>query len=223
MPSIPQATANRVALPDRSWIESCSTTVTSDQIWQVWTVSNATSSTTVSDPWPIWVRGSTNSATTTIVTSGTNAIVWDAWSRNWQRHIHAPPRQRTVEEIAQAEQRRIQAEGEKKEARERAARLLQEHLTPEQKAELADKGFFTLQSIDRNGRTRHYQIRKGYQRNVHEVDPATGRRLNTICAHPKVAVPDEDAMLIQKLMLESPVGHEEFLRIANISPYSSYG
>jgi hypothetical protein len=30
-------------------------------------------------------------------------------------------------------------------------------------------------------------------------------------------VPEEDTMLIQKLMLESPTGHDDFLKIANIS------
>lgn len=235
----PSASTSRV-IWDR-WTDGYTPSVsTTGDIWTEWNntyiVSASTSASTVAarDTWTVWVRGqngviTANSAddiTVTGSTANSTVRIWGAWTANYRisnEEFQARQRRTAEQEAqyaerrAQQEQARIQAEGEKQAARERAAMLLRAHLSEEQRLELADKGYFTIRSIDKNGQTRHYQIRKGFHQNIHEVDPSTGRRLNTICAHPQVRVPDEDAMLIQKLMLESPEGHDEFLRIANVS------
>lgn len=197
---------------------SASTTAAT-QVWTVWVRDNERGRVITAQTNNISVTGSTNS-------TGSSVRIWSGWSENYRisneefqrrQRVTAEQQARYEAQRAQQEQARIQVEGEKQAARERAAMLLRAHLSEEQRLELADKGYFTIRSIDKNGQTRHYQIRKGFHQNIHEVEPASGRRLNTICAHPQVRVPDEDAMLIQKLMLESPEGHDEFLRIANVS------
>lgn len=95
--------------------------------------------------------------------------------------------------------------------RERAAALLAEHLSEEQAAEYAQHKYFTV--ISRDGQ-RRYQIHHGRSGNVREVN-GQGHRLRTFCIHPGEAVPDEDTMLAQKLMLEAD--DPEFFRLANVS------
>lgn len=194
--------------------------------WVIWNNDYITSSTTASvtpDPWPIWVRssgtatttvnGSTTSATR-IITADSSAIVWESWTQHYR--ISNEEFRAREERRERQRQESIRIEGERKAARERAQILLRESLSEAQREELANKGYFSLQSIARDGRIRNYRIRQGQVRNIQEVD-ASGRILSTICAHPRMRVPDEDAMLIQKLMLESQDGHDDFLRIANVS------
>jgi len=207
-------------------VSNTSTTTTGDFNDVVWTAWNTptTSSTITGNAriWTSWVETATSSTSTTnIITtdswtsnSASNTLVWGSWNDNY----HAVRQEIRIsnEEYRRREAQRLQVEGERREARERAARLLNENLNEQQRLELAEKGHFHLRSLSRDGQERIYRIRKGQVQNIHEVD-ASGRILNTICAHPRVAVPDEDAMLIQKLMLESPEGHDDFLKIANIS------
>jgi hypothetical protein len=104
---------------------------------------------------------------------------------------------------------------ERERAKARAQILLREHLTDEQKAELAEKKYFSLGVIDsKSGERRTYRIHQGRAGNVEQVDD-NGRRLKRFCIHPNISCPDEDTMLAQKLWLETQ--EAEFLRVANHS------
>lgn len=211
------------------WIVSGSSSTTANNvIWTHWVNSSTTSATTVNDPWPIWVANGTSGTVTASSTTASTIDIWGGWVRDHVRYTQGAYRQQRVREASpeevrqaqqraqEAQQRRLVAEGERAAARERAQLLLNESLTEEQRAELADKGHFSFRSISKDGRVRHYRIKRGYMQNIHEIEPESGRILNTICAHPQMRVPDEDAMLIQKLMLQDPDSHDQFLRVANI-------
>lgn len=96
-------------------------------------------------------------------------------------------------------------------ANARAERLLIEHLSPRQSEELRASGHFHVQLM--NGR--RYRISRGQHGNVVEVDGA-GRGLRSLCVQPMGHLPDADAMLAQKLWLETD--EATLLRTANITP-----
>lgn len=93
----------------------------------------------------------------------------------------------------------------------RAERLLIEHLSPQQAEELRASGHFHVRLL--NGR--RYRISRGQHGNVVEVDGA-GRGLRSLCVQPVGHLPDADAMLAQKLWLETD--EATLLRTANITP-----
>jgi hypothetical protein len=112
-----------------------------------------------------------------------------------------------------AERRRtVAAARKRKRASVQAAKLLAEHLTDQENAQLATDGYFEIESLTSG---RRYRIYRGYSRNIVELD-ATGLAVARLCAHPSSALPDEDHMLAQRLWLQS--SEDEFRRIANISP-----
>lgn len=177
---------------------------------------NQTSCTTTLDPWPHWV---TNSTTMTGGGCGTVVVTDGAAIESVRPQISDEEYQRRRREQQrlndEREQRWAAEKREREVAKGRAQILLRESLTDEQKAELAEKRYFTLQVIDsQTGARRNYRIHQGRARNVEQVDD-NGRRLRTLCAHPAIDCPDEDTMLAQKLWLE----HREadFLRVANHS------
>lgn len=92
------------------------------------------------------------------------------------------------------------------EARGRAETLLQAHLSPAQAESLTTHGWFEVTVA---GVT--YRIKRGHAGNVVRVD--VGREVERYCIHPAEFVPDADAMLAQKLLLEADPA--EFRRIAN--------
>lgn len=181
--------------------------------------------------WQVWneslVIGSTGTSTgivnvVTDDTSITSNQIWTSWNISFSTNGSAinviPAYQQRVQPVAgdaNYQRRAIEAEAERARARERAARLLHEHLTAEQLEELSREGRFHLDVLSQDGRRRRYRINRGRSRNVQEVDPGNGRIIKTLCAHPVAYVPDEDTMLAQKLMLET--AEAEFLRIANHS------
>lgn len=191
---------------------------TNNIIWTAWNATYAiTSATTTAN---------------TIITADTgtsaNGVIWTIWNQAYTTtatnvisiHQGAIP-QRTPEQVQedlrrneQYRQQQVVAEAERAKARERAAKLLHEGLTPKQREEFAQKGHFTLETIAPTGERRVYRISKGRSHNIARVDD-NGKVLKTLCAHPIEAVPDEDTMLAQKLWLETR--EEEFLRIANHS------
>lgn len=211
-------------------------------IWQVWndiytctlnvTATAATTNTTAitASTWGAWnvqfVEGMENriiSATNTLVgepinvsTAGTmNTMIWTAWNEQL-----IDMRNATEEQVREANRRteeyrarQVLVEAERASAKDRAERLLREHLTPKQREELQQKGHFTLELLSK-GQRKLYRIERGRSRNVKQVDDS-GRVIKTLCAHPIAAVPDADTMLAQKLMLEG--SEDEFLRIANHS------
>lgn len=214
---------------------SSSSAVTNTIVWDAWNdgYTSATSSTNI---WTIWVRGSATTSTsvtvgtgnivaagsTTAGTSGT--IIWGTWNNTYvesQEQVQArlrrneEARQRQIQYNEEARLQRLVTDTERAAARERAALLLNEALSEQQRLELADKGHFSLRVIDsKTQEERLYRIRRGRSGNVDRVD-ASGRVLNKFCIHPIIACPDEDTMLAQKLMLEHD--EETFLRTANRS------
>jgi len=96
-------------------------------------------------------------------------------------------------------------------ANARAEKLLVEMLSPHQAEELRASGHFHVRLM--NGR--RYRISRGQHGNVVEVDGA-GRGLRSLCVQPVGHLPDADAMLAQKLWLETD--EATLLRTANITP-----
>jgi hypothetical protein len=163
------------------------------------------------------------SAATQIINTVSSTAVWGQWNAAYaqmqMQQAAAQLRQATPEQVEQARRQaeRYQQEqavrmAEQSEAEKRAEMLLQSVLDPAQREELKERGFFTLETIAKNGERRIYRIKRGRSHNVEQVD-ASGRRIKTLCAHPRASVPNADTMVVQKLMLESQ--EEEFLRIAN--------
>jgi len=165
---------------------------------------------------------STGATTTTFTNNTADTSAWAGWSttattanlnvvwNSWATGTGAGTQQVAYVVRTGADRARAAAEAEeRKEARERARALLAEHLTARQRRELRDQGWFSL----RSSRGGVYRICQGQVQNVlAEVDGRVARRY---CAHPQaVRVPDEDAMLAQKLMLESD--EDAFLAVANL-------
>lgn len=196
-----------------TWVEQQNITITSNTtvtaantgnviIWQIW--NQTLSATTIGVP--------SNDTSLILTAASTNTAVWTVW--NEQLNESEEQVQARLRREAEYREQRIVAEAERAKARDRAAKLLQEALSPEQRAEFADKGHFHLSTLTKEGQRRRYRIERGRSRNVKQVDES-GRVLKTLCAHPIAAVPDEDTMLAQKLWLEAQ--EDEFLRIANHS------
>lgn len=96
-----------------------------------------------------------------------------------------------------AEANRIKAERERREAIARAETLLKQSLTPIQLLQLKRFGYFFVKG---NQTGRRYRIRHGRSMNI---DVMEGRNIShRLCAHPRERCPDEDTMLVQKIMLE---------------------
>lgn len=108
--------------------------------------------------------------------------------REWERQCA----QRMTEEVA---------------SQERAKRLLLMMLTAAQRADYERHGFFVV--VGQSGK--RYRVRRGRHGNVYELN-ARETPIASYCASP-LGVPDEDAMLAQKLQLEND--EAEFLRVAN--------
>lgn len=160
----------------------------------------------------------------TSVTMQTSAT-WYAWNNaqanvyqqaqwaQWQGGIvSAKTKKRAAQQQAewdraQAEARRQMEEQRAKifEAQKRARALLMTNLSPAQRESLEKYRFF---DIGIEGKT--YRIHQGTHGNVRQVE--NGREIVTFCAQPD-DVPTEDAMLAQKLMLETD--EAAFLRVAN--------
>lgn len=171
--------------------------------------------------WTTWVNGTGSNSITTSDT------VWTDWNTTagrvtYQPYVYTAPKL-TPEQIEaqRAERERIQAEwraaeekrvAEEAEARRRARIILEENLTPEQHAQFKDNGWFEV--VTPRGT---YRIRNGRSGNVDRY--VDGGLKDRFCTHPTEMVPNEDNMLIQKLLLETD--EEAFLRIANRSiPYA---
>jgi len=137
-----------------------------------------------------------------------NGIVTRKHLTEEERRAEDARRRQEWEEI-QA-RRRIEEEVQRK-AYAKAELLLKSCLTPQQKADLESKNFFYLHTP--SGKV--YRIDRGRSRNVHLVDPATGRVKRHYCMHPIPMVPDPDTMLAQKFMLETD--EALFLATANAS------
>lgn len=173
----------------------------------VW--SNWTSGTSTLDAWQTWTTATTSTLTVSASTT------WQMWTLNCTDSVEGQ-RQAQVQREYWAEQSRQAAERNKRavEEREAASRkallLLLSILNAEQRKEYTERKQFHVRS--KSGK--RYQISRGYQHNIHEVDD-TGLRLVNFCGHVGADVPIEDHMAAQALHLIH--NEEEFLRIANRS------
>ena len=151
--------------------------------------------------------------TATLTTNAT----WASWADNagtsgtldyrtttatWQPTLPSP------EEIERQNREAEERACKKKEAQERALRLLREMLTREQLAAFEkDKRI----PVDAPSGQR-YIIHKGRAGNVFSIKD--GKQVEKFCIQPDdLDIPDEDCMLAQKLLLEA--NEDEFLRVAN--------
>jgi hypothetical protein len=198
-------------------------------------LTNDSGTTTTARIWGSWNEqfgepqgtGAATVATTQVsITSGTNT--WVVWNRAYSASGSAVIQPRMSDEEYQAQLRRQEEESrlrlerlrveqvERDAANARAAIILEENLTREQRDELAAKQYFTMKSIRPNGEERIYRIHRGRSHNIERVD-AAGNRMQRYCMHPIVSCPVEDTMLTQKLWLQNPELEDELLRRANRS------
>ncbi len=98
------------------------------------------------------------------------------------------------------------------EAKQKAEVLLLQHLSPQQQEDLRTKGCFFVEVGGEK-----YQINRGYAGNVKLLDAKSSKVRKSFCIHPRVRVPDADAMLAQKLLLEAD--KDQFHKVANITEY----
>lgn len=169
--------------------------------------SGATSVTyTTDNAWRIWngVHASVTGYTTTSSTDG----VWHTWV-----NINSMPRRAPrseAEQLVRMEAIAARYEVErvtKEKAARRARALLVENLSGVQRECYEKNGYFDVEVA---GKT--YRIKQGTHGNVALVDGAGP--IERYCVQPD-GVPDEDAMLAQKLALD--FAPEEFFKKANVT------
>lgn len=213
--------------------------ITNVPVWRAWNagtqyaLAGATTvgTTATGEVWRSWVTGTNfdaNTGTLTMTmninaTTGVtnNALVWDTWTHraNAIETVRArpfmPARGRVSEEERARqlllEQQRREREQREREQRataiEKADKLLVSVLSDVQKQQLKQHDWFLVKG--QNGQI--YRIRKGRSVNVDLLDKE-GKVIETLCAYPTGGVPDGDAMVAQKLMLECD--QKDFLRVA---------
>ena len=158
--------------------------------WNTWAM-DATTHASATIVWSNWATG-----TTTGVTTGT---IWIHWITDNGYSIGPV----SDEEYREREQKR-------KEAEEKAEKILAENLDEEQRKDLAEKGEFEVES--QSGR--RYAVARGRAGNVFSLDEQR-RKVAKYCIHPEIDCPDEDTILAQVLWLKW--NEIEFLHIANMT------
>lgn len=185
-----------------------------DDTWNAWANTAAATTTTTGytgNQVHVWTEWAAGTETTGAAISYTYEPTWANWAETVietaeekQRRIEDTERRR----LEYAEQAR-KAQEEREAAQKKAKELLEMVLNQKQKVSLQNKGYFDVTS----SRGLTYRIRQGSHGNVKRL-LADGREGASLCAAPP-GVPQEDAMLAQKLMLEQ---HEEdYLRVANVT------
>ena len=168
--------------------------------------------------WSNWMTTSTSNTVTFDNTVWSNWILPAQTTQPWTIQPWVDPRTPEQIEAARVEQARRDAEwkakadavaAEKAAAAARAQVILEEHLSAEQRKQLADNNWFEVITAKRR-----YRIRRGWAGNVDGLG-VDGRATDRYCIHPSEEVPHEDNMLAQKLLLEAD--EDMFLRIANRS------
>ncbi len=154
-------------------------------------------------------------------------VSWSAWNASMRNasstmasYVRSSrPASLTPEQMAAEAARRDRARATVlaiETAKDRAEKLLLEHLNDRQKRDLADKRYFDVTVADfKKGVRRYYRIHRGRAGNVTQLDGPNGNAIRKFCCHPVENVPDADTMLSQKLMLEAC--EELFLKTANIT------
>lgn len=154
-----------------------------------------------------WTAGVMNSVTTT------DDVVCQTWEAPVSKRQYRELRIQTAN--ANLARRRAAAEARAREVERVAAEargylMLDSCLAPDQRRDLAEKGRFYLHTAS----GKKYRIDRGTHGNVKLVDE-TDRELVQYCIQPP-NVPVPDAMLAQKLLLETD--EETFLKVANARP-----
>lgn len=184
-------------------------------VWLRW-ASGTSAVTTNGEPstWDYWCSASTAS------TSNTVWVQWNVGQATRSSTVRwVQPRELTAKEVAErAEANRLRQEEwarqeAEREAQRKAAalvaeKLLLENLSQEQRQEYAHEKRFHV--ISQSGK--RFQVKLGRAGNVMELNES-GKGVNRFCIHPTEAVPDQDTMLAQKLLLETD--EEKFRKIAN--------
>lgn len=158
--------------------------------------------------WLAWTTvDSTSTSTDASTPYASSAHVWTTWQEPLRLGT-----QYTVQAYPTADYQIRPAETVEmnRDALRQARRLLFSELTATQRRMLHRRGYFTI----RGSQGGIYRIHQGQVQNVVSVDERDQPRVR-LCAHPSSRVPDEDAMLAQKLMLETD--EEAFLEVANAS------
>lgn len=191
-------------------------------VWPLWNDTSVTSATCAThDVWSYW-QGTVSSVTSadvtwklTSVSSTSNTLTWQTWQIgdlgtgvHRVRHVpvsaeEAARRRRMDEEWRAGEANRRK---EREAAKGRARKLLCESLTRAQREQYEKNGYFDVAVA---GKT--YRIHQGTHGNVRLLNEK-GESVTSYCVQPN-NVPDEDAMLAQKLALE--LAPQEFFAKAN--------
>ena len=178
--------------------------------WTGWVQdANATGS------WRIWMEWATTT-TTTVTYTGTAQIIpereWAFYTPSvWQHATMGPESDKAYRKRLRAAARaEAKLKAEKEAAVARAEELLKENLDEVQARDYAALQAFLVRAP--SGST--YRIRKGRSGNVTLLNEA-GQDIESFCIHPSVEFPDQDAMLAQKLLLETD--EATFRRIANVT------
>ena len=166
------------------------------------------SSSTTTSVWVEWT-------TTTASTSGTyTSTAWSTWTQGATSAQHMYPTQSEVErsearnrEILRMREAELERVRLQEEAYERAKKLLVSVLSKEQREEYESHKHFTVQ-----GKKNRYLIQQGNAFNVIRLDDA-GKKVEILCAVPKVSVPMPDIMLAQMLHIQND--EAAFIRVAN--------
>ena len=192
--------------------------------------------------WYAWHTNCTTCANTNITVSTDNTAIYTQWHQDFLRNVYPQivqfydisssngvaslPLQIQVPSFT--EEQKAQRDREVKEAQRimrrtrakyrlasmKADKLLLRHLSSEQAKDLKSYGFFKLY-VQKDGVTKTYCIRRGTHQNIDLVEEKGNKIIvvQTLCAGPAHRVPAGDAMLAQKLLLETD--ETQFLQIAN--------
>lgn len=207
-------TWNRSTLA-RQWTEpTCSylsNATTNGMVWSLWNTSASTSTTVTSytSNGATWEAWNANTVTyTSSATTQTIQVTWQGWNVQAETAAQKAARAQRERELAETYRK---AEAARQEQRRiaimNADRLLDSVLTSAQRDQLRKLGGFVL----RGQSGKFYRIRQGRSANVDVLD-AQGNVVDRLCAYPIMNVPDADAMVAQKLMLECD--EDAFLRLA---------
>lgn len=146
----------------------------------------------------------------------TGVTIWGAWTnevvkRKETKKQKADREARERHDQAMALAREVERQEKAEEAKKRARKLLVEHLNPAQRLTLEQAGYFDVQVGKKT-----YRIRNGTHGNVRLLEK--GVEKISYCIQPP-GVPEGDAMLAQKLHLET--NEAGFLAVANARPLAA--
>lgn len=176
------------------------------------------------DIWTTWIRSATSTTSSTIIQNE----IWTLWNQAqatvtamYPTIIHAQDRMIARGRVSPEERAREEAANQallehyekekaaKAEANRKAEVLLRSCLTQQQLDDLEKKKCFFLYS-----KGRKYRIDRGQHGNVKLLDDRD-HVVESYCIQPTGRLPDADAMLAQKLLLESDP--ESFRKISNVT------